>query len=309
MFINICKVCGAEVPCRTILHKHVKQEHSLKVEEYYVRYYDKRDLHTHEPITFKNVDFYLHTLFNNRRNLVTYFKNRPEDKSSLIKCLELRRELKNLTVAPSTTDCRSVILPTPLLCKTIGADYNEVCKAAGLMARFDYHQSLIFDTKTKLTISQDTREQKELKFPTAEVSETTMSIGDYTSKSHYKKIYFDRKSLTDFCGSMSQGFERVSRECERARESGYYLIFGIENVMADVEAIPFTPFIKDQIKATPEFLFSRMRELTNKFENVQFLFCAGRKELAAVMERVFRMENDIKSVDLQFMMDFKKLLV
>ena len=61
------------------------------------------------------------------------------------------------------------------------------------------------------------------------------------------------------------------------------------------------------VKATPEFIFHKVRRISQKFPNVQFLFVNGRKEASRIIERIFTAGCAHKQVDLQLAYDLKKL--
>ncbi len=82
----------------------------------------------------------------------------------------------------------------------------------------------------------------------------------------------------------------------------------MEEDLAAVSSIGYTPHTK-KIKATPEFLFSRMRDILVKYRHVQFAFCAGRVAAANLVVKLLTMKNDIKTVDIQYFLDSTKELV
>ena len=65
--------------------------------------------------------------------------------------------------------------------------------------------------------------------------------------------------------------------------------------------------ISKKIKATPEFIFHRVRMITQKYPNVQFLFVNGRKEATRVVERIFTSGCAHEKHDLQLAYDMRKL--
>ena len=67
------------------------------------------------------------------------------------------------------------------------------------------------------------------------------------------------------------------------------------------------PHISKKIKATPEFIFHRVRNICQKYPHVQFLFVNGRKEASRVIERIFTSNCVHKKTDLQLAYDKRKL--
>lgn len=300
-----CLIDGKEFPDEKKLHSYVSKTLKVKLEDYYKQYYPRIDFHTLEPIEFKNKEFYMSSFFNTRQNLVKYFKENPKNVELVSNVLRLRKEAKSLKFAPSTVEARTSILPTPLMAKTFGWNYNEICEEIGLETRYDYEDVLEYETSRRLSVLRDTREQKPLDFK-GEVVVSKLDFGDYVCASHYRKVFVERKSLVDLCGTLSQGFERFQREIERAGEMESYLVVCVEELLTAVESLGSTPHTK-KIKATPEFIYSRMRALCQQYDNVQFLFVSGRSEMAGTLEKIFRLNNDIRGVDLQYYYDSKLL--
>ena len=62
-----------------------------------------------------------------------------------------------------------------------------------------------------------------------------------------------------------------------------------------------------KVKATPDFIFNRVRALSQKFPTIQFLFVDGKKESARIIEKIFTSECIYKKIDLQLAYDIGKL--
>ena len=106
---------------------------------------------------------------------------------------------------------------------------------------------------------------------------------------------------------MSAGYERFNNEIKRATENEAYLIVLVEETLSKATSFQFLPYISKKIKATPEFIFHRVRALIQKYPNIQFLFVNGRKESSRVMERIFTSGCVHRQADLQLAYDLKKL--
>lgn len=65
----------------------------------------------------------------------------------------------------------------------------------------------------------------------------------------------------------------------------------------------YLPHISKRIKATPEYIFHNVRELSQSYPNVQFLFVDGRKECSRVIQKVFLNGHLFSDVDLQLAYD------
>lgn len=302
----ICSICNQNFDTVKDRNLHVARRHKMKLEIYCSQYEKRFDLFTKEPIEFKNYDFYSHAFFNNRKNLVSYYKSLPKEGINQIttQILKERKEIKQLKWAPSTVCARLAVLPSPLLVHTYGGDYNIAAKAANLETRFNYDVELeLFDGPLELI--QDTKEQRPLQF-NCKLIKSSLDFGDYTCKTNYKKLFIERKSLNDLAGTLSAGFERFNRELERAKEMDASIIVLIEEDISSFLSIGYSPHTK-HIKASADFLGHRIRDIFNNFKKVQFLFVDGRKEAARVAEKLFKITNDINIIDCQYLYDSSKL--
>ena len=106
---------------------------------------------------------------------------------------------------------------------------------------------------------------------------------------------------------MSGGYERFIKEIERAQDADAYLVVLVEDSLTHAMSFPYLPHISKKIKATPEFIFHRVRNLIQKYPHIQFLFVNGRVEASRVIERIFTCGCAYKKVDLQYAYDLKIL--
>ncbi len=237
--------------------------------------------------------------------MVEYFKTHRSDLENAREVLKLRNSVKNFNFAPSTVEARTSICPTPLMIERMGGNYNNICESLQICTRYDYCQELTFEENKELEILVDTREQKPLKFPYGSIT-AKLDFADYACRSHYKRIFIERKSLIDLCGTVSKGYERFENELQRAQALKAYIIVCVEDNLNSLHNLQDRPDTK-HIRATEEFLGTRIRSLCQGYPNVQFLFIEGRIKMTQIIEKIFRMENDIRTVDLQFYLD-KKLI-
>jgi hypothetical protein len=298
-----CLADNTEWPGLEELHKHLR---SLKIKQvdYYKQYVPRYDQLTGELIEFKNLDFYLHSFFNRRENLITYFRQN-KNKTLILDIFKARKEQKQLKYFPSTPECRTCILPTPLLIRSMGFSVKEIADEVGLICRYDYDATITYDNIVPLEVIVDTREQSPLELG-CETLRSKIDTGDYISRSHFNNVGLERKSLVDLCGTLSQGYERFDRELIRAKEMGTTIIVGVEEPIANLISLPFLEHTK-RLKCSPEFICSRMRELCQKHEHVQFVFVNNRKELARFVEKLFLSKGNSNIIDWQYMYDSKKL--
>lgn len=282
-----CPSCLGEFPSEFKFTRHIQSIHKKTQEEYYQEVFPRFDLFTEESIEFKSKEFYLSNLFNNRINMVKYLRKFPEKAATTIKeIIKLRSELKGLSRMLSTVEARSCIYPTVLLCKSLNIDWCEIGKELGLSCLFNYKlDSLEFYPGKNLKVLIDTREQLpfSLKCQTTKVA---LKFADYNSPTHSPSLFVERKSLNDFISTLSGGYERFQREMKRAKDAGTSLVVLVENDLNDVISGHYK-IVNSKIKATPEFILHRMREIINDFKDVQFLFVKNRAEAERVLPQLF----------------------
>lgn len=269
-------------------------------EKFIIETFHKTDLYTHEPLLYKNEDQYLINDFNNRENLIDYLFASVNPKEYLLSFFKRRAERKGLVYAPSDVELKSYIAPSIRAIEKCEIDYKELMIEIGLKVRFDYSvKKLNQKNDEELIIIQDTREQKELKFKVkSEISK--LDFGDYSCLGNYfSSVYIERKSLSDFIGSIGKDFERFKKEVARAGNLNSFLIVVIESDLR--KSLKFNELSYIHAKASPEYVFHNMREIMEKNAHVQFLFVRDRHESSRVIEKIFRVGEKIKNCDLQFL--------
>lgn len=297
-----CKLCGQVVSEK----KHFWKRHKMAEAKYFEQHDSKKDLLTDEIIPFKSYESYLQTDFTKRTNLKKYLENIDKDGATEYLCnwLEQRKKLKKLIFAPSQFEIRGMIFPViNYIEKKFGkGTYAEICEYVGLLLNFNYKETL-FTSSKNLHLIIDTREQSILKFD--DFSMEKLDVGDYTVKG--SNIFVERKSLTDFLGTMSQGYDRFNREIERAVVSDKYVVVVVEEKYSNLHSYPYLPHAK-KVKAEPTFIHHRVREMLQKYPfNLQFIAVNGRREASRVIENIFRMTNNVRQIDLQYLYDRKEL--
>lgn len=308
----ICKIDGKEFKDEKSLHLALKG-YGLNKVKYYQTYYERRDLLTNELINFKTKEQYLNSDFNDKNNMKKWLKNQPIEKAQEY-CKQLltkRKETKNLTYSPTQVELRTIMAPSIIFYNKIFQDYYDLCSNIGLENKF-IHPKLIGDHfKNKLTqkdtIYVDTREQSWLKFNTPfEIK--TLSFGDYACSNDNCGCFIERKSLSDFISTLSvKNFDRFRNEIEKAKKNNSYVIVMVEEVLQNALSFQYLPHISKKIKATPEYIFHNVRDLLQSYDNLQFLFVDGRKEMTQIIESIFASKCFYKKIDLQLAYDMKIL--
>ena len=308
----ICKVDGKEFKDEKSLHLALKG-YGLNKVKYYQKYYERRDLLTKELINFKSKEQYLNSDFNDKNNMKKWLKNQPieEVKQYCKQLLIKRKELKGLTYSPTQIELRTIMAPSIIFYNQIFQNYYDVCSSIGLENKFIDPNLLINNFKNKLnqkdTIYVDTREQSWLKFDTPfEIK--TLSFGDYTCSNDNCNCFIERKSLSDFISTLSvKNYDRFKNEIEKAKKNNSYIVVMVEETLSNGLSFQYLPHISKKIKATPEYIFHNVRELLQSYDNIQFLFVDGRKEMTRLIEGIFASKCSYKKIDLQLAYDMKIL--
>ena len=308
-----CVICNQEFEENSFAG-HPYKQHKVTAENYFLKYYNKKDLFTNERIPFKNIHHYLSSDFINKNNFRCWIKANSKDavREYCLNWLSKRKSLRNLRYAPSQVELKTLVFPNiNYLDKLFENDggYYKLCYELGYFLRhkkLDKNSVLPikFEYSNNLKIIKDTRESKPLIFDKPnEIA--TLDWGDYAlSREDLScKTRIERKSLPDLIGTLSSGYDRFSREIERADKDKGYVVVLVEDSFDHFLTFNYLPYISKKIKATPEFISHRMRELCQYFDNLQFLCVEGRKEAARIVTRIFQLGEETRNIDLQLAYD------
>lgn len=306
-----CKICGTNFNNFDELEKHIVS-HKVKKANYLKQYFDKKDLYSGEDLQFSKFESYFTNLFNNKSNLKKFYAENKNNKELLEKTTKTlykqRLVTKNYSTLIGESESRSLILPSiRYIDKNYGCE--KFAKELNFKTRFNYN----IDEFTKLypidfeEIFIDTREKLPLKFPkNINVISQKLDYGDYSINNEYK-LAIERKSLTDFINTMSGGFERFCREIEGAKNNDKKLVVLVESPINSALSFDYNSQIKKYTKVGPSFVFFRMREICRTFDNVQFLFCSGRKESSRLIIKLLSIGEIVNNFDLQYLYSSKLL--
>jgi hypothetical protein len=298
-----CEICGEE----DVQPSHFWREHGIKESEYCLTYMPRYSKLTGKLLSFKNRDFYFNSHFENKNELRKWLSENIEEGVEYAKdFLRARLEAKKIQYAPSQVEMKSLVAPNVLWYEKFVKNYNVACDEIGLKTRFLYKEKPNFITDINLPITIDTREQKPLKFNIS--CSSKLDFGDYWAESSlWSHIYVERKSLPDFVSTLSTGYERFEREILRAQSKNKYLFILVEECLTNALAFNYLPHMTKKIKASPDFIFKRVRDLMQKFPNIQFLFADGRPDSVALIHKIYGCEKDPTQYDFQFLRDSKMI--
>lgn len=291
-----CPICNTE----NIDKKHPYSIHKIKYADFIEKYYPKIDLYTKELIKYKNDEQYHLADFNTKINLKKYLESvsKEEGLHYLKGWLLRRKELKNLSFAPVEFEIKSLPMPSLVYWnKKYGIDsYKKICLELGLLLKHDLNYLPETNQNQDLEYIVDSREQSVLPIKNFQVQ--CLNYGDYTIKDN-DSIYIERKSLSDAISTLSQGYERFNKEIERCKKDNNYLIILIEEKYSNLQSFEYMPHIHS--KCDWIFISHRIRELLQNYPlNIQFLAVDGRKEAVRIIEKIFKLKDYIKQLDLQY---------
>ena len=304
-----CLECGQSFDGRRSLHAHIKA-HKMTLGDYYVKNLPKFDLFSGEPIPFKNYEAYIETDFRNKKNMYKWLQS-ISDKERSEYCLEaFDRHMRDRKVSFTPNHLYFMTHPRlPKKCFFSDLDIAKISEKYGMRNVFTdrpKERINLDDYPKDMIILQDTAEQKPLKFSVKSV-ETSLDFGDYTSSGkEYKYVYVERKSESDFKGTMSAGFERFCRELERAREFDSYIYIVVESDFGQIYRNNKLPFNKG---GNLDFIWDGMRKIIASYSDVcQFMFTGSRENSARIIPYLLYNGWTTKKIDMQYYLEESKCL-
>lgn len=141
--------------------------------------------------------------------------------------------------------------------------------------------------RNNMRIVVDTREQKPLSFKHSSITEVvnkSLNVGDYgamfSSDDIIYPIVFERKSIADLYGTLSQGYSRFKKEIERSKEQRLQLIIIVEgNLTRILHGMPFS-------QRTPESIVYQIFTIYAR-HGVQTVFCKDRDDVAEYITQFY----------------------
>ena len=296
-----CQICGEEFETSKAINTHISRGEKVRLVDYYHKYHPRKDKFTNELIRYKSYDFYFNNDFNSRSNFLQWFVKNLKHSKMKDYCysqLEKRIKDKSPTHAFSHVELCSLMIPNIVGFEAIDSikGYQKFCEEKGLINKFIYEKKKVRNSNKPIEIIIDTREQNPLSLDVPTVC-TKLEFGDYALKD--SELAIERKSLSDFIGTLSGGLERFEKEIQR---SGYLVIM-IEDKLN--KALNYSPpsWIKAQ-RANGSYIFHKLRYLNQKYDNIQFIFSEGREQSSYLCKKILRMSpKKVKTIDLQWAYD------
>lgn len=299
-----CKVCNEESGNFSALHRHLKKEHGISPKEYYPLFFERRDKFDGELIEYKDHKIYFDTDFNSKYNLLKWLaKGNQEARDYVINILLKRSKEKETNIIPSNVELKSLFTPSLADCISIFGGWDNFLFSlykAGLKNKLGISFSAFKEGPIKFFV--DTREQTPLNFENSEVKK--LIVGDYCPNNEFFcNLFVERKSINDLAGTLTKGLERFKKEIERAAELGAYLVVITESSFIDT--LEYSPKNSFSQKIGGAYLFNKIRMLMKDYDNIQFLFSHTRARSKELIEKIFRMGESAKTVDLEYLKDMR----
>lgn len=308
LFIK-CRVCNSDMANHQDLIQHLKT-HKITPKGYFYKFYNKRDKYNSYKIEYKSFEQYYLTDFINKRNLKLWLKQQEDTNDAANYLINKLRDycwLKNLSKAPSQSEIKTIhCLPSiELFHEYCEEPFEIISNNIKLINNFNYSNSenINLNAYKNNTIIADTREQKPLSFDNIQIISHKLNCGDY-AKTVDSKLVIERKGMMDFFSTLSGGYDRFQREIIRAKENGIYIVVIVEAVINTIL------FAKRKFgNCSGDFVMHKMREICRANDNVQFLFCDGRKDAAEKTLYILEMGyKTVSSLDLQYYFDNNQII-
>ena len=307
-----CKRCDKQFETEKEFHYHFR-DHGLRIAEYYQQEFPRYDLYNGEIIKFKSKDFYFNNDFNSKNHLRWWImKQKEEDAKEWCRgALARRRLVKKEIYTPTQVELRSIMIPAANYLNKLFGNYYDLCEELGYKNKYYLPDGQVCenDLPTDKKIIIDTRERTPLKFSGYETISSKLDVGDYAleDSDFSRNCAIERKSLADFYSTMSQGFDRFKKEMDRSVLSSTEVVVVTEALMDKVSGYKYSRSVGKKIKAEPDFVFHRMRQLIQEYPNIQFIFVDGRQESERVIRKILASRGQFKDVDLQLHYDIGAL--
>lgn len=294
----VCHIDGSEHPDIGSVHALLRR-FRIKQATYHHEYNPRYNRLTNELIPYRDYEQYMTQEFATKNELKAWIKSKPaEAKEWAINWLRTRKAEKGLIYAPSQAELRTLMVPSMPYYDSIGG-YYEITRSLGYLNRYVAVPLEFAVLPTDAVVIQDSREQSPLKLAAPTIV-AKVDTGDYAFAAPYDQgVYIERKSLSDYAGTMSKGNARFRRELDRAQTKGHYIVMLVESSISDAQGINYLPQTR-HVKASASFIAKQMRDLLTDYPLVlQVVFIDGRIEAAQKALKILMLGQQVKTVDLQ----------
>lgn len=267
--------------------------------DYYVKHYQRRNKLTGDLLPFKNFEDYFEKDFSQPHQIFEWCEKnpRPEVRSYLLDLLRKRVEKKSINYGPSYLDFVSAGMPSVDAYKEYFGSYTEACKECGVKPLLGSHLPKEFwKDYSNVYILVDTREQKPLTFKKSEIMK--LDVGDYAVTGPlYDYTFVDRKSFTDFCGTLTVSYNRFAKELDRCRELGCFMFIVIDEKFEDMEETNKRSYKKFKL----DYVYHNMRSIQETYSDCcQFVFSGSRENSIEIIPKLLVMGKKLWKTDIQY---------
>lgn len=287
--------------------KKFLRDNKLLIKDYFEKFEPRYDLLTNVQLEFKDRKTYFNIDFSDKRHMAKWLGDQYKDvqRDYILNKLKVKSKEKEWKFAPSQVECRS-IKEIPALNVINYCEDDKIWQELGLTRRYQYKSFKgQFCGIEDSILAIDSREQKPLEFNT-QTLKSKLDFGDYCfiNEPYFCNVFIERKSIQDLWGTISKGYDRFQREIERAKKQNGYLVVVVDYAFSKAQSYNHN---KKHSLATAKFIFHRIRELMQGYDNVQFVFSGGRKKSVELFEKIGILGENVKTIDLQYCLDMKKI--
>lgn len=305
----VCKECQSSYEIEKSFHSHLRK-HGLNKKSYYEKHYPKFCLQTNKKIQWKDSDdlkSYLNRDFIDKIAMYQFFESKEcieDKKNQLIKMLD--ESYAKHGILPSQSELVSLPCSPNLLTVQNFFVLKDLIKSKEYLSRFDYgfnydyNLPLVKVNPDDFTILIDSREQRPYRFFSSVVGK--INEGDYALAGQlYNNISIERKSISDFGGTVVGGNDRFRRELDRVRENGRYLIILVEFNLHDLHKHKFFGY------ANSALVGHSMRNIFREYSDVcQIVFGGDRDSCVKYVIEFLLCGQKCRNIDLQLYVDSHK---
>ena len=287
--------------------KKFLRDNKILIKDYFEKFEPRYDLFTNKKLEFKDRKTYFNIDFSDKRHMAKWLGDQYKDvqREDILKKLKAKSKEKEWKFAPSQVECRST-KEIPALNILNYCEDDKIWQELGLTRRYQYKsfEGQFCDIQDSI-LAIDSREQKPLEFSIPTIK-SKLDFGDYCfiNEPYFCNVFIERKSIQDLWGTMSQGYDRFQREVERAKSQNGYLVVVVDYTFSKAQSYNYN---KRHSLATAEFIFHRIKDIMQKYDNIQFVFSGGRENSVKLFEKIGILGENVKTIDLQYCLDMKKI--
>lgn len=300
-----CLICKKDFKSIRALHCHLKAHSGTQA--YYQQFFPRFDLYDGSIIEYKNLNQYLSSFFNSEENRQKYYtENFYNNKVKELILNEIKNNAnhKGYSFLPSHNYLILSKLPSISYIKRLYNSCEEFCKKTKTLDQlFVKNLPKDFWSKTDfsdLEIMIDTREQTPFDFKNS--IKNKLDFGDYTTSTHYAKVFVERKAIGDFVSSMGSGSNRFEKELNRCKEFNSYIVMVVEGELSDIEY--YVENFPKSNKPNLSFSLHNLRRFLIEYADIfQVVFCKDKESAKDMTQRILFFGEKIKNCDLQYFLD------